>query len=129
MEVKTQFGSVMRPIQKLYPLEVTTVDSLPLTERDVEDGPCLDQRAVQIFFYRTFILAVLAAVLDSSTTSNPKGGRMSQTSNQATPNQKAPTAPPLEGTDIIEYIIGTWMKRPERQIKPSRERLRNYVIS
>ncbi|GFX66575.1 hypothetical protein TNCV_1794861 [Trichonephila clavipes] len=56
----------------------------------------------------TFILAVLAAVLDSSTTSNPKGGRMSQTSKQATPNQsipnqKAPTAPPLEGTDIVEY--------------------------
>ncbi|GFY09338.1 DUF5641 domain-containing protein [Trichonephila clavipes] len=43
MEVKTQFGSVMRPIQKLYSLEVTTVDSLPLTEIDVEDGPCLDQ--------------------------------------------------------------------------------------
>ncbi|GFU73708.1 uncharacterized protein TNCV_21931 [Trichonephila clavipes] len=43
MEVKTQFGSVMRPIQKLYLLEVTTVDSLPLTERDIEDGPCLDQ--------------------------------------------------------------------------------------
>ncbi|GFV23923.1 hypothetical protein TNCV_272861 [Trichonephila clavipes] len=39
MEVKTQFGSVMRPIQKLYPLEVTTVDSLPLTEIDIEDGP------------------------------------------------------------------------------------------
>ncbi|GFV74387.1 integrase catalytic domain-containing protein [Trichonephila clavipes] len=52
---------------------------------------------------------VLAAVLDSSTTSNSKGGRMSQTSNQATPNQvvpnqKAPTVPPLEGTDITEYI-------------------------
>ncbi|GFY08072.1 DUF5641 domain-containing protein [Trichonephila clavipes] len=43
MEVKTQFGSVMRPIQKLYPLEMTTVDSLPLTEIDVEDGPCLNQ--------------------------------------------------------------------------------------
>ncbi|GFX85956.1 hypothetical protein TNCV_2473581 [Trichonephila clavipes] len=43
MEVTTQFGSVMRPIQKLYPLEVTTVDSLPLTERDVDDGPSLDQ--------------------------------------------------------------------------------------
>ncbi|GFT98864.1 DUF5641 domain-containing protein [Trichonephila clavipes] len=46
MEVKTQFGSVMRPIQfrsVMNPLEVTTVDSLPLTERDVEDGPCLDQ--------------------------------------------------------------------------------------
>ncbi|GFS53346.1 hypothetical protein TNCV_1327071 [Trichonephila clavipes] len=34
--------------------------------------------------------------------------RVSQTSNQATPsqaipNQKAPTAPPLEGTDITEH--------------------------
>ncbi|GFU81644.1 hypothetical protein TNCV_4927751 [Trichonephila clavipes] len=43
MEVKTQFGSVMSPILKLYPLEVTTVDSLPLTKRDLENGPCLDQ--------------------------------------------------------------------------------------
>ncbi|GFV42405.1 hypothetical protein TNCV_4311351 [Trichonephila clavipes] len=48
MEVKTQFGSVMRPIQKLYPLEVTTVDSLPSTERDVEDGPCLDQNQIPV---------------------------------------------------------------------------------
>ncbi|GFQ75959.1 hypothetical protein TNCT_575331 [Trichonephila clavata] len=43
VEVKTQFGSVMRPIQKLYPLEVTTADSLSSTERDVENGSCLDQ--------------------------------------------------------------------------------------
>ncbi|GFW46893.1 integrase catalytic domain-containing protein [Trichonephila clavipes] len=98
MEVKTQFGSVMRPIQKLYPLEVTTVDALPSTERDVEDGPFLDQDQIPVV---TFILAVLTTVLDSSTTLNPKGGRMSQTSNQATPsqaipNQKAPAAPPLE---------------------------------
>ncbi|GFQ84961.1 uncharacterized protein TNCT_99141 [Trichonephila clavata] len=43
VEVKTQFGSVMRPIQKLYPLDVTTADSLSSTERDVENGSCLDQ--------------------------------------------------------------------------------------
>ncbi|GFQ79509.1 hypothetical protein TNCT_101691 [Trichonephila clavata] len=43
VEVKTQFGSVMRPIQKLYPLEVATADSLSSTERDVENGSCLDQ--------------------------------------------------------------------------------------
>ncbi|GFQ72718.1 hypothetical protein TNCT_708471 [Trichonephila clavata] len=43
VEVKTQFGSVMRPIQKLYPLEVTTVDSLSSTERDVENGSYFDQ--------------------------------------------------------------------------------------
>ncbi|GFY04288.1 hypothetical protein TNCV_4413761 [Trichonephila clavipes] len=55
MEVKTQFGNVMRLIQKLYPLETTTVDSLSSTERG-----------------GTFILT---AVLDSSTTSNPKVGR------------------------------------------------------
>ncbi|GFQ65333.1 hypothetical protein TNCT_470551 [Trichonephila clavata] len=35
--------SVMRPILKLYPLEVTTADSLSSTERDVENGSCLDQ--------------------------------------------------------------------------------------
>ncbi|GFQ84761.1 hypothetical protein TNCT_288801 [Trichonephila clavata] len=46
VEVKTQFGSVMRPIQKLYPLEVTTADSLSSTERDVENGSCLDQDQV-----------------------------------------------------------------------------------
>ncbi|GFR01254.1 hypothetical protein TNCT_24821 [Trichonephila clavata] len=43
VEVKTQFGSVMRPFQKLYPLEVTTADSLSSIERDVENGSCLDQ--------------------------------------------------------------------------------------
>ncbi|GFS59015.1 integrase catalytic domain-containing protein [Trichonephila clavipes] len=48
MEGKTQFGSVMRPIQKLYSLEVTTVDSLPSTERDVEDGPCLDKVPISV---------------------------------------------------------------------------------
>ncbi|GFR00418.1 hypothetical protein TNCT_595381 [Trichonephila clavata] len=48
MEVKTQFGSLMRPIQKLYPLEVTTADSLSSTERDVEDGPRLDQDQIPV---------------------------------------------------------------------------------
>ncbi|GFY42535.1 hypothetical protein TNIN_459801 [Trichonephila inaurata madagascariensis] len=45
VEVKTQF---MRPIQKLYSLEVTTGDSFSSAERDVEDGPCLDQDQILV---------------------------------------------------------------------------------
>ncbi|GFY65601.1 uncharacterized protein TNIN_192851 [Trichonephila inaurata madagascariensis] len=89
MEVKTQFGSVMRPIQKLYPLEVTTVDSLSSTERDVENGACLHQDQIPVV---TFILTVVTAVLDFSTTSNPNGGRVSQT-----PNQKGDSSATVEG--------------------------------
>ncbi|GFR04706.1 integrase catalytic domain-containing protein [Trichonephila clavata] len=39
-EVKTQFGCVVKPVQKLYPLEGTTADSLSSTATDLEDGPC-----------------------------------------------------------------------------------------
>ncbi|GFR33004.1 retrovirus-related Pol polyprotein from transposon 412 [Trichonephila clavata] len=87
----------MRPIQKLYPLEVTTADSLSSTERDVENGSCLDKDQIPevqgvlrsrygrllkqtkrldnpltTIFFRTFILTLVTAVLDSSTSSNPK---------------------------------------------------------
>ncbi|GFR32976.1 hypothetical protein TNCT_74901 [Trichonephila clavata] len=93
VEVKTQFGSVVRPLQKFYPLEVTTVDSLSSTERNVENGSCLYQDQIpevqevlrsrygrllkqtkRLVFFMTFILTLVTAVLDSSTSSNPKVG-------------------------------------------------------
>ncbi|GFY60534.1 hypothetical protein TNIN_313651 [Trichonephila inaurata madagascariensis] len=41
-------GELNSFIKKVYPLEVTTVDSLPSPERDVADGPCLDQDQIPV---------------------------------------------------------------------------------
>ncbi|KAF8794988.1 hypothetical protein HNY73_002892 [Argiope bruennichi] len=41
VELKTQFGNIMRPIQKIYPLELNTGDSLSSTAREVKDGSSL----------------------------------------------------------------------------------------